>query len=311
MKRVLLCCLLPVCFTAAAQQPVSAQDAAPYSLRVSVNEVRITFHASDAHDRPVLDLKPEEVDVFENEKGPGQIVSMTLLQQRPVHAAFLIDTSGSVASQVSRSQSEALESVQKVLTQPSDEGSAVMFGRSGRLVQSWTRTKTELLSSIGQVVGSHGPIDGTAVYDTLFSTCHYQFKESDSPTIANVIFLFSDGNDNASYMTLQTAADACRHSHTAVYAFSPKPEPQTASLGASNLRNLTAQTGGHLFYVDDPEGNVHADIETVASDVRSEYLLIYRPKQMIRDGSFHKIVLIGPERTSKLIGTFGFYAPAR
>jgi hypothetical protein len=66
-----------------------------------------------------------------------------------------------------------------------------------------------------------------------------------------------------------------------------------------------------LFYTDDPDGDIHADIDTVASDLRNEYFLLYRPKTLNHDGAFHRIILIGPERVAKIVGTSGFYAPAR
>lgn len=308
-ERALLGHLLFVPQQGPAQTPSTSSP--PYSLSVTVNEVGITFHAADANNLPVLDLKPQEVDVFDNEKGPGQIISMQQLRDRNIHTALVIDTSGSVAANVSHSRAEAQEAVQKLLVQADDRGTAVAFGRSRRVVQSWTHQKSSLANSIAEIgVGSRDPIDGTSVYDTLLSTCLYEFGKSAGPIAVNVILLFSDGEDTASHVTLRAAVDNCRQSHTVVYAFSPKPVSGTLSLGASTLRQITEQTGGRLFYADDPDGNIQADLETVELDLRNEYFLLYRPKTLIHNGAFHKIVLVGPERVVKIFGTSGFYAPA-
>ena len=309
-EGLFLLCLIQFCNLGVAQQAASAQGSSQYSLRVTVNEVGITFHAADSNNHPITNLRPEEIDLFDNEKGPGQIVSMQLLPDRSIHAAFVIDTSGSVAAQVTRSRTEASEAAQKLLTQVQDEGSVIIFGRTRRVLHSWTHEVKDLLGSVQQVPSSHDPIDGTAVYDALFSTCHYEFGSGDTRTSANVVLLFSDGDDNKSYMTLQAAADACRNNHVAIYAFSPTPTPGTTSTGPANLRQLTELTGGRLFYDDDPEGDVHADIATVGSDLRDEYLLVYRPKNIVHNGAFHSIVLVGPKRVDKIVGTTGFYAPA-
>jgi Ca-activated chloride channel homolog len=51
------------------------------------------------------------------------------------------------------------------------------------------------------------------------------------------------------------------------------------------------------------------DLDTVELDLRNQYLLLYRPKTLIHNGAFHKIVLVGPERVANIVGTSGFYAP--
>jgi len=295
-----------------AQKPPSPEKVAPYSLTVSVNEVGITFHASDSHNLPIIDLKPEEMDVFDNGDGPGQIISMERLSDRPIHAGFIVDTSGSVAAHASHSRAEAQEAVQKLLSQAPDEGIVVAFGRSRRVVQSWTNQKTNLVNSIGRIgAGPHDPIDGTSIFDALFSTCSYEFGKATNPTAANVILLFSDGEDTASYITAQKAIDRCRESHTSIYAFSPRPASAAFSLGPPTLRQLTDETGGRLFYVNDPDDDISADIDTVGKDLRDEYLLLYRPRRLNRDGAFHRIVLVGPNRVVNIVGTSGFYAPLR
>jgi Ca-activated chloride channel family protein len=313
-RQILVTCLLLVHPEGIAQTPPvsSSQAVAPYSLKVSVNEVEITFHAADAHDLPVLDLRPDEVDVFDNENGPGQVISMRQLNGRAIHAGFIIDTSGSVAMQIAGARAEAQEAVRKLVVTATDEGTAIAFGRSRHVVQNWTNQKDSLVRSIEEIgTGSHDPIDGTSVYDTLFSTCLYEFGKNAEATAANVILLFSDGTDTASHATMQSAIDSCRQNHTAIYAFSPKSITETSSLGPSALHQLTERTGGRLFYTGAPAGDIHADIETIASDLRNEYLLLYRPKILKRDGSFHKIVLVGPDRVAEIVGTSGFYAPAR
>lgn len=291
--------------------PAALPAQTPYSLRVSVNEVGITFHASDAQNLPVLDLRPEEVDVFDNGTGPGKIISLEHVSDRPIHAAFLIDTSGSVAAGVSRSRAEAQEAVQQLLAYPTDEGTAVAFRRSRRVVQTWTTQKNGLVESIGRIgTERHDPIDGTSIFDTLFTTCFTHFGQS-SMESAKVVLLFSDGEDTASFVNMKTAIDKCRENHVAIYAFSPGSSSETISSGPATLRRLTEDTGGRLFSFNASETDVHADIATVRADLEAEYFLLYRPTTLTHDGSFHRIVLVGPKRVVTIVGTTGFYAPAR
>jgi VWFA-related protein len=292
-----------------AQAP--ATDSPGYSMNVTVNEVAITFHAADAHGLPVLDLKPSELDVFDNEQGPGHVVSMQLLRNRSIRVALILDTSGSVSSQISRSRAEAQEAVPTLLVQATDEGTVLAFDRSRRVVQGWTNQTGKLLASIADIGPNvHNKVDGSSVYDTLFNTCFFDFGKGASPPAANVILLFSDGVDTSSHMTAKAAIDRCRQSQTAVYVFRSKSISEPSSLGTSTLLLLTEQTGGRLFYADDAEGDIRNDIKAVESDLRSVYYLLYRPKTLLRDGAFHKIVLVGPQRVAQIMGTSGFYGPS-
>ncbi len=60
-----------------------------------------TAAAFDSHNLPIIDLRPEEINVFDNGDGPGQIISMERLSDRPIHAGFIVDISGSVAGHAS------------------------------------------------------------------------------------------------------------------------------------------------------------------------------------------------------------------
>ena len=295
-----------------AQQLSSPEKGTPYSLTVSVNEVGITFHASDSGNMPDVDLKPEEIDVFDNGDGPGQIISMRRLSNRPIHAGFIVDTSGSVSAHASQNRAEAEKAAEMLLSQAPDEGIVVAFARSRRVVQSWTNQRANLVNSFrGIGAGPHDPIDGTSIFDVLFSTCSYEFGKATNPNAANVILLFSDGVDTASHITAQKAIDRCRETRTAIYAFDPRPASAEPSLGPQTLRQLTDETGGRLFYVDGPYDHIGADIDTVSKDLRDQYLLLYRPRRLNRDGAFHRIVLVGPSRVLNIVGTYGFYAPLR
>jgi Ca-activated chloride channel family protein len=311
---LLLILSVPASSQGVAPGSVGAPNAstAAYSMGVSVNEVGITFHALDAGRAPVRDLKPEEVDVFDNGIGPGRILSMRSLNNRPVHMAFLVDTSGSVGAEVSRSRVEAQEIVQELLVQPADEGLVTTVGRSRHVIQTWTKETKSLVESLGQTGrGPQDPIQGTGIFDALFSTCLSDFRKSSGEPATNVIVLLSDGEDTASNVDIKTAIDKCREDEATIYAISPKPVAGRPSLGPFTLRELTEQTGGRLFDVNDSEKDFRANMNVLKADLEAGYFLIYRPNKLKRDGAFHRIVLVGPKRVATIVGTSGFYAPSR
>ena len=62
------------------------------------------------------------------------------------------------------------------------------------------------------------------------------------------------------------------------------------------MAELAAKTGGRVFYDDDSEAGIDNDLRTIEADLRNQYRLIYKPAELKRDGSYHRIELKGPER---------------
>src|SRR5277367_5773249 len=101
-------CILSV---ARSQTPTSASDAKPYTLNVAVDEVSLTFHATDFHGIPIDDLKLSDLRLLDNNKRPPQILSFEVHQNLPVHYGILIDPSRSMHGQLPGSQALANEHI--------------------------------------------------------------------------------------------------------------------------------------------------------------------------------------------------------
>ena len=59
------------------------QAAQPYNLRVSVEAVSLTFQVLDANGRPIDDLKPTEMGLFDNGRSPRKIIAFQFLKNFP------------------------------------------------------------------------------------------------------------------------------------------------------------------------------------------------------------------------------------
>jgi Ca-activated chloride channel family protein len=77
------------------------------------------------------------------------------------------------------------------------------------------------------------------------------------------------------------------------------------------LAELAAQTGGRVFFDDDSEEIIDNDLHTIEADLRNQYRLVYKPAELKRDGSYHRIELKGPERVDSIVVRSGYYAPGR
>ena len=121
-------------------------SATAYRLPLPVNEVVLTFHALDLHGLPVNDLKPGDVQVFDNEEPARRIVEFNSLQNRPIRAGILIDTSESMQQVLSTDKVLAGRFVQRFFRQKSDQAFVMDFGYSSEFAQSLTNNAAALLS---------------------------------------------------------------------------------------------------------------------------------------------------------------------
>ncbi len=317
-SRVILCNLLLLALFAEVRCIISQTAAAPlqsapsYGLRVSVEEVLLTFHAADVHGLPVNDLKLEELSLSDNGNPPRKILSFQVLQSLPLHAGILLDTSESMTQTIASNRTVAVRYAQLLLRQPTDQAFVMKFGPLSEIEQPWTSNANSLVAGVGKLTGygaSH--IRGTALFDAIYQACLNQFGHIDHAASGNFILLFSDGEDNTGHTSLQQAVDICQRNNTAIYAFRPDTQFAYGSDGPKTLADLASQSGGRVFNLNDSAAGIDNDFRTIEADLRNQYRLIYKPAELQRDGSFHRIKLKTPERVDSLTIRSGYYAPVR
>jgi Ca-activated chloride channel homolog len=290
----------------AGSQTDADQSAARYRLSVSVDEVDLTFHAADAHGLSINDLKLDELHLRDNGNPPGKILSFQSLQDLPIRAGILMDTSESMDEHLSGNRAISIQYAQRLLRQQTDQAFVMDFGSLSEIAQPWTSNTLALTAGIHKFAAvGQSRIGGTAIYQA----CLNQFGKIDHAGSGNFILLFSDGEDNASHAYLKEAVDMCQRTNTAIYAFRAEREESLFSTGPRILAELTSETGGRVFPDDDSASGIDNDLRTVEADLRNQYRLVYKPAELKHDGSFHHIELKAPERVDSLIIRSGYYAP--
>ena len=293
------------------------QSAAPYSLRVSVDEVSLSFHAADAHGLPVNNLKSDELRLLDNGKPPRKIVAFGSLRDFPIRGGILMDTSVSVAAYLPRNRAIASEYVQRLLRQKADEAFVMDFDFASRIAQPWTSDRNALIAGMRRVTPDGvSRMGGTAIIDSIYRACLNQFgrlNDTGNPAgtatgSANFILLFSDGEDNASHAYLNEAVEMCQRTNTAIYAFRVRPESRFSD-GPKTLTQLASQTGGRVFKNEESDEAIYDDLRTIEADLRDQYRLVYKPAELKHDGSFHRIQLKASARVESLEVRSGYYAP--
>jgi Ca-activated chloride channel family protein len=287
------------------------QTEGTFTLKVAADEVVITFHAVDAHGLAVNDLKLDELRLLDNGKPPAKVISFQLLNDSSIPAGFMMDRSASMLSTLPVDRAISIQYAQSLFRQNTDQAFVMDFGKSWKMVQPWTSDPATLIAGIRTVAtGSESRLAGTAIFDNLYHACRSEFGRIDQKTSGNFILLFSDGQDNASALSLREAVDACERVNTAIYAFRSK-STNFDSTGPETLATLAAQTGGRVFIEDHPQEEVSDDLRIIEGTLRNQYRLVYRPAQLQHDGSFHPIVLLGSDRVESINVRSGYYAPLR
>jgi Ca-activated chloride channel family protein len=247
--------------------------------------------------------------LLDNGKPPGKVLAFQLLADAPIRAGILMDTSESMQGHIARDRAIAIQYAQRLLRQQTDRAFVADFVRLERLLEPWTSDPSALVAGVRRAGAGAGSLShGTAIFDTVRRACLHQFGEIDHAVSGNFILLFSDGEDNASDMSLQDAVDACQRSNTAIYAFRAEDQPGF-SPGPQTLAELAAQTGGRVFRDDDDEAAIYDDLRTIEGNLRNQYRLVYRPAELRHDGAFHQITLVVPNRVERVTIRSGYYAP--
>jgi len=281
----------------------------PYRFSLHVDEINFTFNAADAHGLPINDLKLSELKLLDNGHPPHRVLDFHVLQDCPIRAGILMDTSESMAKNLPRDRAVALKYAQSLLRQQNDQAFVMAFGYISTVTQTWTGNSGALSAGVRSVIeGRENPLGGTALFDAVFQACHSEFGV-DHAASGNFILIFTDGEDNASHGDVRLAVDTCQHANTAIYVFRAEPDLSLSS-GPKNLAELSSETGGRVFHDDDSETEIEKDLRLIEADLRNQYVLVYKPAELKHDGSFHRIELTAPERVASIVARSGYYAPS-
>jgi VWFA-related protein len=113
-----------------------------------------------------------------------------------------------------------------------------------------------------------------------------------------VILVITDGNDNASRISLPALVRQAQQNDVLIYAIGllAEEEKKEAALAKRALNQLVESTGGQVFYPRDVS-EVERLAHEVAHDIRNQYTITYSPSNQTLDGSFRQIrvAVKGPE----------------
>ncbi len=249
-------------------------------IKKEVNLVLVPVSVVDHMQRIVVGLQRENFQVFEGKK--PQVIQHFSTDDAPISVGIILDTSGSMRDKMDRVR-EAVHQFCDT-SNINDEFFMITFSDAPRLASDFTQTPAEIEK---ELVFTY-PKGRTALLDAIYMGVR---KMKDAKYSRKALLVISDGGDNHSRYTERDIREAVRESDVAIYAigtFDRYMPTEEELLGPSLLSSITEPTGGEAFTIANPNEMPEA-AKLIGTQLRTEYLLGYRPEDVPLDGKWHKI----------------------
>jgi Ca-activated chloride channel family protein len=278
-------------------------------LQVDVNMVVVNVTVTDPFDRIVTGLDQENFQVYD-EKVEQKIVAFST-EDAPISVGIIFDCSGSMGDKIQKSKEAALQFFKT--SNPQDEFMLVSFSDQPDMISGFT-AKFENLQDRLLTVKSGGR---TALLDAIYLGLSEMKKAT---TNRRALLVISDGGDNHSRYTEGDIKRAVKESDVQIYSVgifesaSARARTTEEANGPGLLAELSEVSGGRMFSVENT--NELPDIaEKISIELRNQYVLGYKPSNLIRDGRWRRIrVKLSPPKGLPPLQVYsrtGYYAPTQ
>jgi len=273
-------------------------------IRMNVDMVLVPVTITDPMNRLVTGLEQTDFQIFEG--GGAQKISTFACEDAPVSIGIIFDLSGSMSSKLIRARESILQFIKTA--NPQDEFFVIGFNDRPELIEDFTNSVEDIQARLATVRSGHR----TALLDAIYFGL---VKMREARHERKALLVVSDGGDNRSRYTEGEVRAQVREADVEIYSigifdpYAPTPEERT---GPQLLDEVSEQTGGRLFRVDDL--SEMGDIaEKISTELRNQYVIGYRPKDLARDGKWRKVkVKVNPPPGLPLLTVHartGYYAP--
>jgi len=247
--------------------------------RKDVDEVMLHATVIDDKQHIITNLDRNAFTVFEDGKAQN-IISFHHVDI-PVAMGIVIDNSGSMREKRAKVNQAALNLVRS--SNPKDEVFIVNFNDEQYLDQDFTHDLLKLKEAL-EKIDARG---GTALYDAVVASADH--LKQNARLEKKVIFLVTDGEDNASSETLEQAVKQLQQEGgPSVYAIGILGDEDHPKRAKKALQIVADRTGGIAFFPKTLD-EVDAISRNIANDIRNQYAIGYKPTSPKKTGEFRQI----------------------
>jgi VWFA-related protein len=252
---------------AVAGVTIGAQSAT-FSSRLEA--VRVDVLVTD-NGRIVRGLGPADFDVVDN--GVVQQIDLVSFEQLPINVVLALDMSLSMVGERLQHLRAAGRAVLDGL-RGDDRAGLLTFSHMLRLPQALTSDAAGVRAALDRVE----PAGATALVDGVYSA----MTLAGSDAGRDLLLVFSDGVDTASFLSPQRVLESARRTDATVYSVTVR-----GSGRSSFLRDLSEQTGGSVVEIASTT-DLQKTFVGILDEFRQRYLLSYTPRGVSRDG-WHRL----------------------
>ncbi len=320
MRSTALILVFAVASAVALSALLLAQDDS--TLKVEVSLVNILFNVRDKKSGLVGNLNKDDFKVFEDGK-EQEVKFFTRETDLPLTIGLLIDVSASQTNLIDIEKNAAYQFFGSVLRKQ-DLAFLISFGEESELLQDYTNSAKLLRAGLDGLhvssgVGGFGPGPvptisqprGTVLYDAVYVASADQLK---GQVGRKVLVLITDGEDEGSKYKISQAIEAAQKADAIIYGFYYVDRPFYLSRGMvfqggsdSALRQMSEDTGGHVFHVD-RKMTLQQAFDELQNEMRSQYAIGYTPSNPVKDGTFRKVEVKTNNHDWKVQARKGYYA---
>jgi Ca-activated chloride channel homolog len=261
------------------QGSVITKQNGEFSITKNVEEVRLYATVVNERQQLVTNLTQKDFQIWEN--GAPQSIKSFRSEDVPVALGIVIDNSGSMRDKRPAVNQAALNLVRS--SNKDDKVFIVNFNSEPYLDQDFTGNIAELKDALDHI-DSRG---GTALYDSVAAAADHLMKMRD-PNEKKVILIVTDGEDNASTLTLEKAVqDVAVDGGPTIYTIGILGGEKEKRARRA-LRILAEETGGVAFFPKDI-AEVDSISRQIAHDIRNQYILQYQPTTAKAQGGYRLV----------------------
>jgi VWFA-related protein len=277
------------------------------TIRKRVDEVNVVFTVTDKHGHFVKNLTKQDFRVIDDNKPAASIISFSSETNLPLRVGLLVDASNSVRDRFRFEQESAIEFLNSIVRPKSDLAFVIGFDTTAEVTQDFTDS-AELLSKGVRMLRPGG---GTAMYDAIYYACRDKLMKAPTTGPARrAIILLSDGEDNQSRVTREEAVEMAQRAEVIIYTISTNISGVKLR-GDKVLDRLADATGGRSFFPFKVQDVANAFAE-IQDELRSQYLLAYKPADLKPDGRYRAIdILAENHRALRVRARKGYFAPTQ
>jgi VWFA-related protein len=254
-------------------------DQGVFVFRKSVDEVMLHASVIDDKQHIVTTLDRSAFTVFED--GKQQNIVSFHHEDIPVAMGIIIDNSGSMREKRNKVNQAALNLVRS--SNPQDEVFVVNFNDEYYLDQDFTNDLLKLKEAL-EKIDARG---GTALYDAVVASAEH--LKRNARLEKKVLFVVTDGEDNASNETLEQAVKQLQEENgPSVYAIGILGDEEHPKRAKRALEIIAQRTGGIAFFPKTLD-EVDEISRSVARDIRNQYAIGYKPTNPKGAGGFRQI----------------------